>query len=385
MRKFLAVVLMVLLLLPADIAFSLQSPKLTAHAALLLDQATKRILYSKNAHEKLPMASTTKIMTAILALESGRMSDVVRVSERAVQIGGSSIYLEAGEKKTLQELVWGLLLRSGNDAAIAIAEHLSGNVEKFAELMTRRAAELGARQTKFSNPHGLHQEDHYTTAYDLALLAAHAMSKPEFREMAATREKKISWGDRPEGRLLRNQNKLLTMYEGAEGIKTGWTTPAGRCFAGASSRNGWRLVGVVLNAPQMWEDSVRLFDFGYQHYRWETVIRAGQPLKRAAVVHGVPDNVMLVAESEVGIPLKEDEADYLRFRFNIREPLPAPLSAGERVGELQIYFGNTLVRTVSLLAGDAVQKRGLRLIARNFLRRFVPFAMFGNNLAIGGV
>jgi len=385
MRKYLAVVLMVLLLLPADIAFSLPSPKLTARAALLLDQATKRILYSKNAHEKLPMASTTKIMTAILALESGRMADVVRVSERAVQIGGSSIYLEAGEKKTLEELVWGLLLRSGNDAAIAIAEHLSGNVEKFAELMTRRAAELGARQTKFSNPHGLHQEDHYTTAYDLALLAAHAMSKPEFREMAATREKKISWGDRPEGRLLRNQNKLLTMYEGAEGIKTGWTTPAGRCFVGASSRNGWRLVGVVLNAPQMWEDSVRLFDFGYQHYRWETVIRAGQPLKRAAVVRGVRDNVMLVAESEVGIPLKEDEVDYLRFRFHIREPLNAPLSAGERVGELQIYFGNTLVRTVSLLAGDAVQRRGLRLIARNFLRRFVPFAMFGNNLALGGV
>lgn len=376
MRKTLAFILAVLLILPAQAAHSLGPPRLTARSALLLDQATGRVLYSKNAHEKLPMASTTKIMTAILALESGRLAEVVRVSERAVNIGGSSIYLEVDEKKTLEELVWGLLLRSGNDAAVAIAEHLSGSTEKFAGEMTRRAAQLGARETKFSNPHGLHQEEHYTTAYDLALLAAHAMSLPQFREMAATREKKISWHDRPGGRLLRNQNKLLVMYEGAEGIKTGWTTPAGRCFAGATVRNGWRLVGVVLNAPQMWEDTVKLFDFGYGYYNWETVIQAGQPLKSTAVVRGVRERVTLVAGSEAGMPLKADESAYLRFRFNVPEPLRAPLRAGGKVGELQIYFGNTMVRSVPLLAGEDVARKGLVNFLRGFLQNFIPFAVF---------
>lgn len=374
MRKSLAFLLAVLLILPAGVAHSLSPPRLTARSALLLDQATGRILYSKNAHEKLPMASTTKIMTAILAMESGKMSDIVTVSERAVNIGGSSIYLEVGEKKTLEELVWGLLLRSGNDAAVAIAEHLSGSVEKFAVEMTRRAAQLGARQTKFSNPHGLHQEEHYTTAYDLALLAAHAMTLPNFREMSVTREKKISWHDRPAGRLLRNQNKLLVMYEGAEGIKTGWTTPAGRCFAGATARDNWRLVGVVLNAPQMWEDMIKLFDFGYQHYRWHTVIQAGQPLKSAAVVRGVRERVTLVAGSEAGMPLKEDESAYLRFHFNVREPLKAPLRAGGKAGELQIYFGNTMVRSVPLLAGEDVARTGLVHFLHGFLQSFLRFA-----------
>ncbi len=376
MRKLLVIILAVLVILPSGDAYSLTPPRLTARSALLLDQATGRILYSKNAHEKLPMASTTKIMTAILALESGRMSEVVRVSERAVRIGGSSVYLEVGEEKTLEELVWGLLLRSGNDAAVAIAEHLSGSTEKFAGEMTRRAAQLGAIQTKFTNPHGLHQEGHYTTAYDLALLAAHAMTLPKFREIAATREKQISWHDRPGGRLLRNQNKLLVMYEGAEGIKTGWTTPAGRCFAGATVRTGWRLVGVVLNAPQMWEDTIRLFDFGYQYYRWQTVIRAGQPLKSTAVARGVRERVTLVAGSEAGMPLKEDESAYLRFHFNVREPLKAPLRAGGKVGELQIYFGNTMVRSVPLLAGEDVARKGVGHFLRGFLQNFVPFASF---------
>ncbi|MBT9173401.1 MAG: D-alanyl-D-alanine carboxypeptidase DacB [Syntrophomonadaceae bacterium] len=374
MRIVLVIILALLLFLPASAAHSLAPPRLTARSALLLDQATGRILYSKNAHEKLPMASTTKIMTAILALESGRMSETVSVSEHAVSIGGSSVYLEPGEKKTLEELVWGLLLRSGNDAAVAIAEHLSGSTEEFAVEMTRRAAQLGARQTKFSNPHGLHQEEHYTTAYDLALLAAHAMSLPKFREIAAAREKKISWHDRPAGRLLRNQNKLLVMYEGAEGIKTGWTTPAGRCFAGATSRKGWRLVGVVLNAPQMWEDMIKLFDFGYQYYRWQTVIQAGQHLKSAAVVRGVRDRVTLVAGSEAGMPLKEDESAYLRFQFNVREPLKAPLRTGGKAGELQIFFGKTMVRSIPLLAGEDVARKGPGHFLRSFLQTFIRFA-----------
>ena len=209
----------------AGSSWAAEPPQVTARAAVVLDQATGRILFSKNAYEQLPMASTTKIMTAVLAIESGRLSETVTVSEQAALVEGSSVELEAGEEKTLEELLYGLILRSGNDAAVAIAEFLAGSVEEFAERMTERAHQLGAVHTKFMNPHGLDHEEHYTTAYDLALIAAHAMTLPKFREVAATAEKKISWPGRPYDRILRNQNKLLTMYEGAEGIKTGWTTP----------------------------------------------------------------------------------------------------------------------------------------------------------------
>jgi serine-type D-Ala-D-Ala carboxypeptidase (penicillin-binding protein 5/6) len=375
MRKILAVCLTACLLLIAQTALAMEPPDLTARSAILLDQATGRILYSKNAHELLPNASTTKIMTAILAIESGRLADKVVVSEFASLVEGSSVNLEAGEEKTLEELVYGLILRSGNDAAVAIAEHLAGSVEKFAERMTRRARELGAAQTRFLNPHGLHEEDHITTAYDLALIAAHAMSLPEFREISATESVKISWPGRPYDRVLRNQNKLLGMYDGADGIKTGWTTPAGRCFVGSAAREGWRLVTVVLNAPQMWEDTMALMDFGYEHYRWEAVIQNGQPLKTAEVAGGTAERVTLSAARELRLPLKGNEAELLRYHFVVREPLRAPLRAGQPVGEIQVFFGAQQVGEVPLLAARDVARRGVGGTIRNFFGRLFSFIL----------
>ncbi|MDW7651983.1 MAG: D-alanyl-D-alanine carboxypeptidase family protein [Bacillota bacterium] len=374
MRKVLLFLLFICLLLQAGVVLGMETPDVTARAAILLDQSTGRILFSKNAHEQLANASTTKIMTAILAIESGRLDETVTVSEYASLVEGSSVNLDAGEEKTLEELTYGLLLRSGNDAATAIAEHLAGSVEKFAEKMTRRAKELGAAQTKFMNPHGLHHEDHYTTAYDLGVIAVHAMSLPKFREIAATPEKRISWTGKPYDRVLYNQNKLLTMYEGAEGIKTGWTTPAGRCFVGAASRDGWRLVTVVLNAPQMWEDTERLLDFGYDYYRWEPVVEQGRTLKTAEVRGGVADRATLVAKEDVGLPLKENEAELLRFHFDVEEPLRAPLTAGDEVGMLHIYFGTQQIANVPLVAGETVKRRGIGHLLRSLFTRLNPFA-----------
>ena len=190
-KKKIILLFLLFLLLPPAVAGALEPPSVTARAAIVLDQTTGRILFSKNAYEQLPMASTTKIMTAILAIESGRLDETVTVSEYASLVEGSSIDLEAGEKKTLEELLYGLILQSGNDAAVAIAEHLSGSVEEFAKAMTARSRELGANGTSFANPHGLNDENHYTTAYDLALIASHAMSLPKFREVASTREKDL--------------------------------------------------------------------------------------------------------------------------------------------------------------------------------------------------
>lgn len=369
MSKKIISFLILILLLQTGTVWAMDPPVVTARAAIVLDQATGRILFSKNAHEKLPMASTTKIMTAIMAIESGKLTDLVKVSENAALVEGSSIDLEAGETKTVEELLYGLILRSGNDAAVALAEHLAGSVEDFARQMTERAHQLGAMHTKFMNPHGLDHEEHYTTAYDLALIAAHAMTLPKFKEIAATLEHKISWTGRPYDRILRNQNKLLTMYEGAEGIKTGWTTPAGRCFVGAASRNGWRLISVVLNAPQMWEDTIALLDFGFGRYQWKTVIEADTPLKTIAVKKGTRDKVAVVVKNDICLPLKDNEEELLRFEFKVPAEVNAPVKEGQELGLLYIYFGKQLVHKAPLAAAAEVEGTGFWAGLRNLWHR----------------
>lgn len=368
-KRIVAAFLLICLLLQAGLVGAMDTPDVTARAAIVMDQRTGRILFSKNAHEPLPMASITKVMTAILAIESGRLDETVTVSEYASLVEGSGVDLDAGETKTLEELLFGLMLRSGNDAATAIAEHLAGTVEQFAVQMTRRAGELGAAQTRFKNPHGLDDEQHYTTAYDYGLIAVHAMSLPKFREVVGTEEKRISWTGKPYDRILYNQNKLLEMYEGADGIKTGWTTPAGRCFVGSATRDGWSLVSVVLNAPQMWEDTTALLDFGYQYYYWDPVVEEGRALITAEITGAALDRVPLVAGESLGLPLKENESEFLRYHFDVEEPLRAPLSAGEQLGTMHIYFGTQPIAEVPLVTAEAVPRSGFGGTIRNFFSR----------------
>jgi D-alanyl-D-alanine carboxypeptidase (penicillin-binding protein 5/6) len=354
---FCCVLLLNFLLLPAGRSRA-GLPEISAEAAVVLDWNSGRPLYSKNHHLPRPMASTTKIMTALVALEKGSLEDVVITSARSAQTGGSSIWLEEGEKKTLEELLLGLMLRSGNDAAVAIAEHISGSVESFAQLMTQRAKELGAQNTVFRNPHGLHHPEHYTTAYDMARIAAHAMGMKEFRRIISTPSARISWPGHPWDRFLYNQNKLFDLYPGAEGIKTGWTTPAGRCFVGAAQDNNRRLISVVLNAPQMWEDTVLLLDFGFQSYNFTSLVSKGQYLKSAAVSNGVSEKVKVIAAESFYYPLKNTEEKKVTYRFIINEPLKAPLRNKERIGEMEIYFGKEVVGVVDLLAGQEIKKIG---------------------------
>ncbi len=333
---------------------------ISAEAAVLLDWNSGRVLYAKEPHLQKPMASTTKIMTAIIALEKGNLHDETITSAKAAAVGGSSIWLEAGEKKTLEELVYGLMLRSGNDAATAIAEHIGGSVESFADLMTGRAKEIGAVNTSFRNPHGLHHPDHYTTAYDLAAIASHAMGITEFRKIISTPQITISWPDHPWDRHLYNQNKLLDIYSGAEGIKTGWTTPAGRCFVGSAIRNGRRLIVVVLNAPRMWEDTVALLDYGFNNFTPYPLIKNEQFLKSIAVQDGISGKVEAVAGSSFDYPLeKEEEISKATYRFLVQEPLKAPLRKNERIGELEIYFDGRIVGAIDLLAGSEIKKISL--------------------------
>jgi D-alanyl-D-alanine carboxypeptidase (penicillin-binding protein 5/6) len=299
-------------------------PDISAEAAILYDWNSGRVLYARKPHLPKPMASTTKIMTAILALERGNLQDRVITSPVAAHVEGSSIWLEEGEEKTLEELLFGLMLYSGNDAALAIAEHLSGSGEKFAEEMTARARELGAENTVFKNPHGLHHPEHQTTAYDFALIAAHAMGMKEFRRIITTPHVTISWPGHPWDRFLYNQNKLLDSYPGAEGIKTGWTTPAGRCFVGSAERSGRRLITVVLNAPNMWEDTIALFDYGFDNFTYHTLVEKNQYLKSAPVLGGVSGKIEVVAADNFYYPFAATEKKTLltgsRSKNHLRLP-----------------------------------------------------------------
>lgn len=210
----------------------------SAKAAVLIEKNTGRVLYRRNEETALPMASTTKVMTALLALEEGQLDDVVTVSRNAFGVPGTSIYLSEGEKLTLRDLLYGLMLASGNDAAVAIAEHIGGSVDAFCRRMTERAAELGCQNTVFLSPNGLPTLGHHTTAYDLALIAREAMDHPEFREIVSTRRASIPWEGRTYSRILNNKNRLLTDYDGATGIKTGYTKAAGRCLVFGAKRDG---------------------------------------------------------------------------------------------------------------------------------------------------
>lgn len=359
MRKFplwfLAIVFLFSVFFPG-VAGAEMGP-ISAEAAVLLDWNSGRILYAKNPHLQKPMASTTKIMTAIIALERGKLGDVTTISEKAAATGGSSIWLEPGEKKTLEELLYGLMLRSGNDAAVAIAEHISGSVSAFAAEMIQRAGELGAGKTSFRNPHGLHHPEHFTTAYDLAIISAHAMGIKNFQKIIATPQITISWPGHPWDRHLYNQNKLLDFYQGAEGIKTGWTTPAGRCFAGSAMRGGRRLIAIVLNAPQMWEDAIALLDYGFDCFELYPVVKSGQYLKSVAVEEGVTGKVEALASKSFSYPLQsEEEMDKITYRFLIEEPLWAPIRERERIGELEIYYEGEIAGSIDLLAGSEIKK-----------------------------
>lgn len=243
----------------------------SANNAVLMDQITGKVLFEKNAHNKQSIASITKIMTAIIAIESGEMSHVTRASRRAIYMEGSSIYLEQGEKMVIEDLVYGLMLRSGNDAAVAIAEHVGGSVEGFVYLMNEKARWLGMTNTNFENPHGLDSENHYSTAYDMALLMRYAMENDQFRELTGTtfykaKNRSYGWG---------NKNKLLTsLYEYCIGGKTGFTKKSGRTLTTVAQKEGIDLIAVTLNAADDWRDHIQMYEWGFTKNEEEPTMTA---------------------------------------------------------------------------------------------------------------
>ncbi len=274
-------------------------PSVSAHSALLLDAASGNVLYEKNALTRRPMASTTKIMTALVALKTAPLDTVISVPPEAVGVEGSSVYLTAGERLTLEELLYAVLLSSANDAAAAVAIALGGSIEGFADMMNATAARLGLTDTQFKNPHGLDAEGHFTSALDLARLTAYALELPELRRMVSTYKHEIPG---PSGnRLLVNHNKLLKSYDGCIGVKTGYTKRTGRCLVSAAERDGLTLVAVTLGAPDDWRDHRAMLDYGFEFFSRVSLAKAGQVLAAMPLVGA--EKLPLRAKSELALTL----------------------------------------------------------------------------------
>jgi len=327
---------------------------LSANHAVLIEVTSGKVLLEKNAYKRAAMASTTKIMTGWLALELGNPTDIVTVSANAANTEGSSMWLAEGEKIPLIDLIYGLMLNSGNDAATAIAEHIAGNTEEFAKLMTQRATDTGLKNTNFTNPHGLANDSHYTTAYDLAMITREALKNSEFAEIVATKTKIVSWEGHDYGRTLQNHNKMLVLYEGADGIKTGFTKASGRCLVSSATRNGMQLIAVTLNAPSDWNDHATMLDFGFANYSYKKILSTSDIIKTVPVENSAITYLPTVTSEDIYLLLPNKDSQNIKIQYNLPDSVSAPILQKQTLGELTITLNGAIVTHVPLISNNDV-------------------------------
>ena len=356
-------------------------PGVSAQACIVIEQTSGRVLYKKNSQAELPMASTTKIMTALVALEEGNPNDTIKVSSSAASVEGSSMYLEAGETMTLKELLYGLMLSSGNDAAVAIAECFGG-IDAFVTMMNQKAKELGATHTQFANPNGLPNDAHYSTAEDMARITAHALNNPAFSEIVATKTYRIEGEGKSYPRVLSNHNKLLRMYEGCIGVKTGFTKAAGRCLVSAAKRNEMTLICVTLNAPDDWNDHQTLYNHCFETYQMRQILDRANILGEISITGSDVLSLPYGANESVFYPLRADED--ISISLDSAAELKAPVAYGDACGTISIRLGNSILQTVPLVVqGEAERqwipesvKRSLRLNLGSIYWRWLTLFQF---------
>jgi len=308
-----------------------------AETAALIDVKSGRLLYTQGGDKRMRIASLTKIMTAIVAIENGKLSDSVKVSKNAFGKEGSSIYLKLGEEMSLHHMLYGLMLRSGNDAATAIAEHVGGSESGFVLLMNEKARDLGMANSRFMNPHGLDHNDHYSTANDMAKLTAYALSNPVFQEIVRTEVKKVPNPSESWDHVWYNKNKMLNIYNGADGVKTGYTKLAKRCLVSSATRNGQQLAVVTLNDPNDWLDHSRLFDWGFKHYKNVKLVQKGDALDNGLAAGGT--FVYAVSEGEEAAITKKlelSEAGSTAYRLGDAGKLTFFMN-GKSIGSVPVY------------------------------------------------
>ena len=361
MRKILTLISLILcfaLLLPFPItAHASGVPSVSAKSAILIESETGKVIYSKSSEVRLPMASTTKIMTAIVAIESCEdLTQRFEIDRRAVGAEGSSIYLYEGERLSMEELLYGLMLASANDAALAIAYAVDGSVEKFADRMNKKAHELGLENTSFVNPNGLHDDSHYTTAHDLALITAYALKNETFRAIVGARKRAIPMQNGEGVRMLINHNRMLTLYEGAIGVKTGFTKRAGRCLVSAAERDGMTLIAVTLNAPNDWRDHAALLDFGFSAYER---LRFDDASFDIPVISGEKDSIGVRQAIPLSVLISKERGEISRTVLLPRF-VWAEVNEGEILGEIIYECNGTVIARSPLVAEGSVKQKKYR-------------------------
>lgn len=320
----------------------LEIPEVSATSAIVIEAKTGLVLYEKNSGAKTYPASTTKIMTALLALEEVGLDDQVKVPASASGTEGSSIYLAAGEQLSMRDLLYGLMLRSGNDASLAIAQYVRPTTADFVQLMNDRAKEIGAQNTHFSNPNGLFDTNHYTTAYDMALIAKEAMNNAEFRTIVGAK----SWeASREEGKYnyFYNKNKVVFQYPGGTGVKIGYTKASGRTLVASSERDGLSVICVVMNAPNWFNDSYQLMDYAHEAYEIATVASKERVLKAVLVEQGDRDHVMIGPKEPVLCPVKTGEQPNISIAYDVPAKIKAPVQRWQEAGSLQVFIDGNLL------------------------------------------
>ncbi|MBR6551517.1 MAG: D-alanyl-D-alanine carboxypeptidase [Clostridia bacterium] len=359
-----------LFLLEFNIVASATEFSISAKSAILINADTLEVLYSKAEHEKRGIASTTKILTSLIALEYGEPQKEVIATKEAVTVEGTSIGLKAGDKITLLALVYGMLLESGNDAANVTAFALSGNITEFAKVMNAYAKKIGMTNSNFTNPSGLTSENHYSTAYDMALLTSVAIKNPIFRKITATEFAIIDFGTPEISRRLTNHNSLLKEYDGVFGVKTGYTKASGRCLVTACEKNGVTLVAVTLNAYDDWCDHKKLYDYGFSLYNKSVIIPELNTIK-IPVVCSNKNSISVDYAYDFNFNANED----LKSEVNIKKFLYPPVKKGDVVGE--IVFKDTekkIVKTIPIVSvenANALYKENKK--EKTFLEKIKKF------------
>lgn len=366
MKKIIALAVSAVLLFASGVSVSAMAD--SADCACVINGATGEVIFSKNINKKHAMASTTKIMTAVIALERCPLDDVVTVSANAANQEGSSAYVAENMQLYMRDMLYGLMLNSGNDAAVAIAEHVAGSVEAFAELMNEKTLELGLRNTHFVNPNGLDDPEHYTTAADLALIARYAMANADFREIVGTLTYQAQPLNAPEILYFANHNKMFELYAGATGIKTGYTQATGRCLVSSAKRDDMEFIAVTLGDGDDWNDHMQMLDYAFSEHYPKKVIEAGMKVK-VAEIDGKRYN--MVAAGDFTVPLREKDRVTVDVVSHIVNDLQSPINAGEKVGYLEVCSGGTVIGSVDIVSESEIRDVSNIRLKNSFYSSFI--------------
>lgn len=356
-----------------NVIFAAEEIKINARSAIVYDRKYKKILYEKNINEKVPNASTTKMLTAIVAYENADMDEVVIVTKKAANTGGSRLGLRTNDKVTLGDLMKGLLLCSGNDAAVAIAEHVGGSEEMFCEMMNEKAKEIGALNTNFVTPHGLDRENHYSTAYDLALIADYALDIPYIANIVAKRTETIKING--VSKNLNTTNEMLSMYDGANGVKTGYTSKAGRCLVTSATNENWQLISVVLGCDTKnfrTSDSIKILDYSFDSYEFFDIASVVKEKYSILVEKSKNLDYNMFFDEEYILPMNQDEIAGLQVKYDLKTNFIAPVKMNEKIGDISIYCGDLLLKKFEIINRTEILRKTpldyIKMISKNICK-----------------